>query len=170
MNGYLFDIEPAVKAAATISECGQYRYDLTRWWDQSLRACVFVMLNPSTADASEDDPTIRRCVGFSRAWGFGGLAVVNLFALRATDPKVMKAHTSPVGPENDRSIRRWLENAGRVVAAWGTHGTHRGRDREVVQLMRAVSVPVFHLGVSKDGHPKHPLYLPANSEPTAFVG
>lgn len=160
----------ATSPTAAISECGTYRYDLQRWWDDSLRACVFVMLNPSTADATHDDPTVRRCVGFSKGWGFGGLVVVNLFAVRSPDPKVMKAHPSPVGPENDRHIRRWLEQAGRVIAAWGTHGKHRRRDQAVIEIMRAVGVTVFHLGTSKDGHPKHPLYLKADVRPAVFVG
>lgn len=164
----LFEADPTTPTAATISECGTYRYDLQRWWDDSLRACVFVMLNPSTADASRDDPTIKRCVGFAKAWGFGGLAVVNLFAFRATSPDDMKAAADPVGPDNDRHIRRWAEQAGGVVAAWGTHGVHRGRDREVRALLGRVGVSVSHLGLTNGGHPKHPLYLPAASALTAW--
>src|SRR5689334_19453129 len=110
---------------AVISACGRYRYVLTRQVGPGSRRATFVMLNPSTADATNDDPTIRRCIGFAREWGCGRLVVLNLFAFRATDPADLKRAIDPVGPEN----RDWFERTlrpphdGPLVCAWGVHGT-----------------------------------------------
>lgn len=144
---------------AVLSECGTYRYRLSRTWDESLRPACWVLLNPSTADATEDDATIRRCVGFARAWGCGGIVVVNLFAYRATDPRELKRHPDPVGPENDRHIRATVEQCHPVVAGWGVHGVMLNRAEKVERLLRDVGVPLWCLGTTKDGHPRHPLYL-----------
>lgn len=143
-------------SAAVISPCGAYRYTLTRTWGPGKMA-VFVMLNPSTADARQDDPTIRRCRGFARREGCGGLVVVNLFAFRATSPADMKAARDPVGPQNDATLIRVLDDAdGPIIAAWGAHGSYRGRDREVAGLIDA---PWMCLGLTKAGAPRHPLYV-----------
>ena len=116
---------------------------------------MFVGLNPSTADETQDDPTIRRCIAFAKAWGYGGVCMTNLFAYRATLPEVMKATSDPVGPDNDEYLRALAADAGVVVAAWGANGTHKGRDAEVRKLL-----PELHcLALTKDGHPGHPLYL-----------
>ncbi len=144
---------------ATISDCRCYRYALGRRWADG-PAVLFVMLNPSTADASRDDPTIRRCIGFARAWGFGSLLVGNLFAYRATAPDEMRAAADPIGPDNDEWLSRLIGRSGLVVAAWGAHGGHLGRDRAV----RALRREWVHLGLTKGGHPRHPLYVPANQE------
>src|SRR4051812_26865304 len=106
---------------AVISACGRYRYLLTRQVGPGPRAATFIMLNPSTADATKDDPTIRRCIGFARQWGCGRLSVLNLFAFRATDPAAMKRADDPVGPENKDWFERILTDAGegRVVCGWG---------------------------------------------------
>lgn len=143
------------QSSAVISPCGQYRYMLGRRWGAG-PACVFVMLNPSTADAEQDDPTIRRCIGFAKREGCGGLVVVNLYAFRATDPKGLLTATDPVGSENDAYIAGALSMPERiVVAAWGAG------DR----MRRAKTVLARHpgrfvcLGLSKDGHPRHPLYI-----------
>lgn len=161
-----------VERAATISECGLYRYDLRRTWDPEKRPALFIMLNPSTADASVDDPTVRRCMAFARSWGCGGVVVVNLFALRATDPDEMKRHPAPVGPENYSFIRKWAEQTDTRVAAWGVHGRHRGRDAEVLRMFDRwnMNLPLSHLGLTKGGHPKHPLYLKADTKPQPFGG
>lgn len=151
---------------AIIDPTGTYRYSLWRIWDHSLPKVVFVMLNPSTADHKEDDPTIRRCIGFSKDWGFGSLEVINLFAFRATNPYELKKCADPIGPENDAYIRKALENRPRVIAAWGTKGGIDGRDRQVAKMLQP-HLPLC-LGTSKDGHPKHPLYIAANYEPTRF--
>jgi hypothetical protein len=122
------------------------------------------MLNPSTADALLDDPTIRRCIGFARAWGFGALEVVNLFAFRATLPSQLRAALDPVGPRNNRFLRAALGRADAVVAAWGAHGSWGGRDRAVLHLLSGgIDQPWPSpqcLGLTKHGHPRHPLYLP----------
>ena len=111
----LFDLPS--KNAAAFSPDRRYRYTLRRQWDDALPYCLFVMLNPSTADATQDDPTIRRCIGFTKAWGFGGLLVGNLFALRSTDPAALYHADDPVGPENDSCLRTLRDEAALSVAA-----------------------------------------------------
>lgn len=118
------------RGAAVFSPCGVYRYRLERAIAPQLeRVVAFVMLNPSTATEHVDDPTIRRCIGFARSWDAGRLVIGNLFALRATDPRVMKAHAEPVGPDNDQHLLAIAREAHLVVCAWGNHGAHRGRAR-----------------------------------------
>lgn len=153
---------------AIISECGQYRYLLQRSWDVRQQAVCFIMLNPSTADASLDDPTIRRCLGFAKDLGFGQLEVVNLFGLRATDPKVMRSHADPIGPENDEQLIRSATICHQTICAWGAHGTHKDRGRAVLALLRRAGVQPHALRLTKAGHPAHPLYLPANLKPTVM--
>ena len=152
---------------ATFSPCGAYRYSLTRGWDSGKPAVNFLMLNPSTADAEQDDPTVARCSERARRLGHGGLEVVNLFALRSTDPKALYGHADPVGPENDSAILSAAEQ-GNVVCAWGNRGELRGRDKAVLRLLRAAGLPVLALKVSKDGHPSHPLYLSYDLRPEPY--
>lgn len=152
---------------AALSEDGVYRYSLTRRWGPG-RHVTFVMLNPSTADALVDDPTIRRCIGFARSWDFGALRVVNLYALRSTDPKGLWGHPQPAGgPENDAAILDALRNSGMVVAAWGAHARPH-RVAAFRDLAREAGVRVWALKVTKAGAPGHPLYLPASSEPFLY--
>lgn len=151
---------------AEISACGRYRYSLKRRWDAERGVALWVMLNPSTADACVDDPTIRRCVSFSKAWGFGEIQVVNLFAFRSTDPKRLRREADPVGPENDAAIARAALEAGLIVAAWGGHDT-RGRADHVLSILRDWNV-VRCLGTTKGGHPRHPLYVPAKTPLTDY--
>lgn len=125
---------------------------------------MFIGLNPSTADETQDDQTIRRCIGFAKRWGYGALCMTNLFAFRATDPRVMKGHPKPVGDENDRWLVACARDAGIIVAAWGVNGEHMGRNIEVVKLIDDLQCLV----VTKEGHPKHPLYVPANVEPQPY--
>ncbi len=136
-----------------------YRYALYRIWDETKPRVMFIGLNPSTADESIDDPTIRRCKRFAADWGYGGLIMANLFALRATDPRIMKEHSDPIGPDNNY----WLEKLGReseiIVAAWGNHGGHLNRDRVVVGFMPSMKC----LGITKKGRPRHPLYVRADT-------
>ncbi len=140
-----------------IFDCtGAYRYRLWREWDAARPSVAFVMLNPSTADAEGDDPTIRRCIGFARTWGFGRLEVVNLFALRATDAVELRRHAEPVGPENDRHIRELVGGAAAVVAAWGCHGALSARADAVEALLPP---KIFELGRTIGGAPRHPLYV-----------
>ena len=153
---------PSVERSAVISDCQLFRYSLARRWAPGY-LLPFVMLNPSTADALEDDPTIRRCMGFARREGFAGIQVVNLYAFRATKPADLWRAEDPVGPRNDRYLRSVLAPASftpvPVVAAWGTNAKPQ-RVAEVLGL--ADDVDWRCLGHSKDGHPKHPLYIRAD--------
>jgi hypothetical protein len=137
---------------------GAYRYLLTRRWGDGA-AALFVMLNPSTADDAHDDPTLRRCIGFARRWRLDGVEVVNLYALRATDPRDLFAARAPVGPDNDAAIAAAAARAALIVVAWGAHG-ERDPDRvaRVVELLRAHRLAC--LGVNRGGTPRHPLYVP----------
>jgi hypothetical protein len=155
----LFD--GADMSTARFSLDGTYRYELTRRWTSG-SFVTWIMLNPSTADASTDDPTIRRCSGFARLWGFGAMAVVNLFALRATDPRELKASDDPVGPQNDDAIHDAVVKSRLTVAAWGAHGSLHDRAAEVVELVAELR-PLYCLGQTRYGHPRHPLYLAASS-------
>lgn len=155
---------------ANISLCGKYRYSLDRYWD-SRDKVLFVMLNPSTADGSEDDATIRRCIGFAKSWGYGGLYVVNLFAFRATKIKDLKAADDPVGPENEQYIKRACGLTSEVICAWGVHGGFKGQDRAVMNwLKEAGTVHPRALKITKSGYPGHPLYLPKTSARVPFPG
>ena len=152
--------DTTMERSASLSPCRTYRYSLWRRWGVGSYA-MFIGLNPSTADETTDDPTIRRCVAFATAWGFSALCMTNLFAYRATQPAVMKGALDPVGPHNDAALCELARGAGVVVAAWGAHGVHRGRDKAV----RAMLPDLRFLRLTKDGHPGHPLYLPANLQP-----
>ena len=155
-----------MQSGAILSDCGRYRYLLTRTWDATLHPLCWVMLNPSTADASVDDPTIRRCVAFSRGFGFGGLKVVNLYALRSTDPKALWRAGDPVGPENDRHILD--ETAGEfVVAAWGANAKP-ARVKVVMDLIGSWALSIDCLGVTNGGQPKHPLFLAGTTKLAPF--
>ena len=152
---------------ARFSECGQYRYRLWRIWDEERRPLVFCMLNPSTADAETDDPTVARCRERARRLGYGGVVIVNLFALRSTDPKALYGHADPVGPHNNAHISNsctW----GDFVCAWGVHGKLHGRDKAVMRLLSEHQVEPLALRVTKQGQPSHPLYLPYDLNPEPF--
>lgn len=152
--------------SAVISPCGKYRYLLTRRWDAG-RRCVFVMLNPSTADANVDDPTIRRCIGFAKREKCGGLAVLNLYALRATDPKELRMAPDLQGPndENYKYLEAAVEPEALLVAAWGVRPTAPPIQRF---LLAHLDHPMYALRLTKDGHPGHPLYVPASAELVPF--
>lgn len=159
------------EATATFSPCRTYRYALTRRWDTTWPMAVFIMLNPSTADAFTVDPTIRRCINFARSWHAGGLTVVNLFALRSTDPKALYPHLDPVGADNDQVITDVLtaaEPIGPVIVAWGQHGALHGRDRQAAQLLRRHDITPLCLGLTKHGHPRHPLYVRGDTATVAY--
>lgn len=157
-----------MKKAARISDCGKYRYTLSRVWDVTKGAACFIMLNPSTADADQDDPTIRRCIGFARDWGYGGLHVANLFAFRATDPKDMLAAPDPTGPENDHWILYVAGISALVICAWGYHGYYRGRGGSVRFLLAGAGIEPHALRMTNTGEPGHPLYIPSDTEPFAI--
>ncbi len=155
-SGAFFDPDPC------------YRYTLWRRWDSlfgdDTDLVAFVGLNPSTADAFKNDPTIRRCISFAKDWGFGGMVMLNLFAFRATDPKVMKGHPSPVGPLNNVVIKEVTDSVSMTVCAWGVHGKFMNRANEVLRLIKKP----HHLGLTADGLPLHPLYLKKGLKPREF--
>ncbi|MFG1262329.1 DUF1643 domain-containing protein [Xanthobacter aminoxidans] len=188
-----------ISAGAEISPCGTYRYRLWReWrnhpapaqWDMwtnddgtpvvdgaghqlgEPKSCVFIMLNPSTADGEQDDPTIRRCVGFAKTWGFDRLEVLNLFAYRATDPRALLALThekDPVGNGNSQAFKEvlsWDRPLGTIVCAWGAHGGHLGQDETALGWLK--DRPRYALGLTAGGHPKHPLYVKGDAPLLAF--
>jgi hypothetical protein len=117
------------------------------------------MLNPSTATEVQNDPTVERCERRARTLGFGGFQVINIFAWRSTDPKKMRVAKDPIGPDNDKTIMKACRWGDQIIAAWGTHGSHLNRGSEVEKILRKSNKPIFHLGLSKGGHPKHPLYI-----------
>lgn len=162
----LLDAPPPPGSSAVI--VGPYRYRLERAWEPAKARCAFIMLNPSTADARQDDPTIRRCIGFARKWGFGGLVVGNLFALRATDPRELLRAVDPVGPENDAHLLAIARTAGLVVAAWGTMAELRGRGAAVRESLEREGVELQVLGLTAEGYPRHPLYLKRELQPRAW--
>lgn len=163
----------SMKRGAVLSDCGLYRYNLIRRWNDGLPTAVFIMLNPSTADADQDDPTIRKCIGFARRWGCGGIRVVNLFAFRSTKPAALLGGFGPQGAYNTKHQRQALRlcspwTGGRVgpcVVAWGTHSTKALRQligEEANLLQQQASgwpIKLQCLGTAKDGNPRHPLML-----------
>ncbi len=150
-------------SGAMFSDDRVYRYTLWRRWvgwrQPDAKLCVFIGLNPSTADEREDDPTIRRCINYAKAWGYDGLVMLNLFAFRATDPVVLKAAPDPVGPENDRVIYQVCQEAPRIVACWGDHGVYKSRDVMVPFLLRDTLRKLYCFGRTRSRQPRHPLYL-----------
>ena len=153
-----------MKKSAVISEGGQYRFLLERQWGDGQRA-TFVMLNPSTADAGNDDPTIRRCIGYAKRWGYGKLAVVNLFSYRSTDPRELRNVSDPIGPQTDDYLIDVGAESAVVVAAWGNHGKLYRRDQCVRGLFERAGIPLHYLRLTDEGQPWHPLYLPAALSP-----
>ena len=154
-------------SVAEYSDCERYRYSLTRTWDTTTTKALFVMLNPSTATELQNDPTVERCERRARALGFGAFRVTNIFAWRATDPKDMRGAIDPVGPDNDAALLDGCDWADQIICAWGAHGAHLARGDQMVDILRATGLPLFHLGLTKAGHPKHPLYI-AYSCPTTL--
>lgn len=160
---------PWGRATATFSSDRVHRYVLTRIWDDAGPSVNFLMLNPSTADAFQLDPTNRRCVGFAQSWGFGSMVTTNIFAFRSTDPAGLRTAADAVGPANDAAIVEAARSADLVIAGWGTHGELRGRGDEVRELLRQHEVELHVLRLTKAGHPGHPLYLAADTAPRIWV-
>jgi hypothetical protein len=138
-------------------------------WDAAGPKALFVMLNPSTATEYQNDPTVERCERRARALGFGAFRVTNIFAWRDTDPKKMRAAADPVGPANDAAIADSALWADRIICAWGSHGAHLGRGPAVAALLRATGRPLHHLGLNRDGQPKHPLYIGYDRQPERWA-
>jgi len=156
-----------LQSSATISDCGLYRYALWRTWDNTAPSVLFIGLNPSTADEQTDDNTIRRCRQFAIDWGYGSLCMANLFALRATKPKNMKAHPRPVGDDNDRYLTELAAGADAVVCAWGAQGHFQKRDMHVLSLLSQYSL--YCLGTTADGSPRHPLFVSGNTPLQRYI-
>ncbi len=150
---------------ARLSPCRRYRFALWRTWDASLPRVMFIGLNPSTADETADDPTLVRCKNFARDWGFGGVCMANLFALRASDPRQLQYADDPVGRGNDRWLRRLYGEAGLVVAAWGNGGALLDRAAAVTAFLG----PLHCLQRNRSGQPAHPLYQRATAQPVPFT-
>ena len=155
-----------MKRSAEISACGKYRYALRRLWDTQLPTVLFIGLNPSTADASLDDPTLRRCIKFAETWGYGGVVIGNLFAFRAKDPRALRNAPDPIGPANDQRLVQLRQEAGMAVAAWGHLGTLNGRG----SIVAAMLSNLYCLGQTKTGAPRHPLYVRGSAELQEWAG
>jgi hypothetical protein len=151
-------------AGATFDPDRVYRYTLHRMWGAATltpwRTVLWIMLNPSTADETKLDPTLRKCQKFSMIWGYDGFEVCNIFALRSTDPRLLYRHADPVGPENDDAIREAADRANLIVCGWGNHGSLRGRGDEVCGLLSRHGNMLRCLGKNDGGQPTHPLYIP----------
>ena len=171
-------------SVAVFSPDRVYRYTLARVWAppptrddfvllgpwafKSWPLAAFIGLNPSTADETNDDPTVRRCMRFARSWGYGGLIMLNLFAYRATLPGDMRAAKDPVGPMNDTYLIGNAKRASLVVAAWGVHGNYQNRQQNILKIFREAGITLHCLRITKEGFPGHPLYLPGHLRPVPY--
>lgn len=144
---------------AVISDCGRYRYLLRRSWNHDRMRALFVMLNPSTADAEVDDATIRSCIRLCRDWGYGSFEVINLFGLRATDPSELSGADEPIGQDNDRVAIAAIERCDVTICAWGAHKMANSRADEMKNIITSRQPRAWCLGKTKAGAPKHPLYI-----------
>lgn len=153
---------------AGYSPCLQYRYFLVRRWGKRRATrrerIAFIGLNPSTATERVNDPTVRRCIGYARDWGYREFVMLNVFAYRSTDPRRMKQVAEPIGPETDGQLRFWTRQSHVVVACWGTHGEHLGRNLDVLHNLQQWEIDARCLGTTKSGLPRHPLYLRKDAE------
>jgi hypothetical protein len=155
-------------SGAQFSPCRRWRYLLWRRWDEGRPLANFLMLNPSTADEVQLDPSCTRARIYAERWGYGGLIVTNIFGWRATDPGEMKAVRDPVGRGNDAAIVRAAKEAALVVCAWGNHGAHQERSATVLTALRSRQVALNYLKINSSGEPAHPLYLRGSLEPTRW--
>ncbi|MCM3729586.1 DUF1643 domain-containing protein [Neobacillus cucumis] len=161
-----------LKNSAIFDETETYRYSLTRVWDLSKEKVVFICLNPSTADAEFDDPTLKRCIDFAKRWHnrkYGSLEMVNLFSYRSTDFDNLKGMDDPIGRKTNNHILNAVQSANLVVVAWGENGSYRNRDKEVLKMLSSQKTPIHCLEVLKCKQPKHPLYAKKELNPTIFL-
>ena len=156
------------KSDAIFSDCKHYRYRLWRRWAAG-RSVAFLMLNPSTADATKNDPTVERCHRRAVDMGFGALEVINIFAYRATDPKNLKKAPDPNGPLNDTTLVETAKSSDLLICAWGSHGNHLGRDLQVRELLKQAGVSPHMLALTKHNQPKHPLYISYSQKPVLWA-
>lgn len=153
-----------MKKDAILSEDRKYRYVLSRIWDERKPKVMIIGLNPSTADETEDDPTLGRCVDFADSWGYGGVYMLNLFAFRATKPKDMFNASEPIGEENDTYLKNYANKVDKIVCAWGNDGKYQGRSSEIRNNFNNL----FYLKMNQTGEPAHPLYLKSELTPQKF--
>ncbi len=158
----------SIRSTATYSDCERYRYRLRRQWSGGPRL-LYILLNPSKATELANDPTIERCERRARALGFGAFEVANIFAWRDTDPAAMKAAADPSGPNNDAILRRAAGAADVILCGWGTHGVYLGRGPAVEAALRRQTKPLHVLGLTRDGHPRHPLYVGYATQPKIWT-
>jgi hypothetical protein len=151
---------------AQFSPCRTWRYSLWRRWSRRGPTAAFIGLNPSTADETRDDPTVRRCIRFAQSWGYGRMFMLNIFAYRSTDPRALRHVADPIGPGTNAAIVTICRRARLVVACWGQWGRLLERGGAVAQLLRDSSLHC--LDITRDGHPKHPLYISAATKPRRF--
>jgi len=155
-------------SGATFSSCRRWRYLLWRRWDEEKPIANFLMLNPSTADETQLDPSCARARDYAERWGYGALIVTNLFAWRATDPKELKQAEDPVGRSNNQAILRSARQADLVLCAWGNHGAHLERASKVVRMLMGAGIRLEVLRITAADQPAHPLYLPAKLRPARW--
>lgn len=158
-----------VHSEAVYSECERYRYSLTRKWSDTGQKLTFIMLNPSKADERNNDPTVERCERRAKHLACGAFRVVNIFAWRETDPAALRRASQPVGPDNGDVLAEAADWADLIIAAWGVHGAHQNQGPVVEALLRSKGHRLHHLGLTKDGHPRHPLYVSYQTSPRAWA-
>ncbi len=165
MNAHTVQMHKAI-----FSEDRRYRYWLEAKLSDSDGVCMFLMLNPSTADEVQSDPTVTRAKGFAQSWGYGTLWVCNLFALRATDPDILKKDPEPIGAENDEHILCSARLSDEIICAWGNHGEHLDRGAQILSMLmgQESTGKLGHLGMTMRNQPKHPLYLRADTPLSYF--
>ena len=159
-----------VSRSAVISSCGNYRYSLERKWDETKPKVMFLMLNPSTADANTDDATIRRCIGFAKSWGYGSLCVGNLFAYRSTNPKELLNVSEPIGMENKWYLDLMANVSKTIICAWGNAPIVNKLGKKFGENWKPLKGidNLHYIDLSNDGTPKHPLYLKSELVPKKY--
>lgn len=159
IKDFFHDFENLTVSEAVFSDCRKYRYFLKRVWNENKPLITFCMLNPSTADAFKNDPTIERCERRAKEMDYGGIVIVNLFAFRSTNPKVLNKCKNPIGSLNDSFIKKALHDTQRFVCGWGNHGKILNRHKDVLDIIIKNKIEPLCLGQNKDGSPRHPLYV-----------
>lgn len=158
---------------AVFSDCDEYRYYLSRKIENqeaiTFKRIAFLLLNPSTATAEKNDPTISKCCTYARLWGYSDLTVVNIFAYRSTDPKALAKSDDPVGPENDMHILNVAKSVDMVLCAWGLHGKLHDRGKIVTGMLRQNDIRLYYLELNQDGSPCHPLYKKLDLKPSHWI-
>ncbi|MFK7870065.1 MAG: DUF1643 domain-containing protein [Roseobacter sp.] len=161
--------EGHVRSEAVHSDCESYRYSLTRTWSDRGQKLTFIMLNPSKADERKNDPTVERCERRAKHLACGAFRVVNIFAWRETDPAALRRASQPIGPDNGDVLAEAAHWADLIIAAWGVHGAHLGQGPKAEAHLRSDGHTLHHLGLTKDGHPRHPLYVSYQTLPKTWA-